>query len=732
VKLLATRPWTRTVAFYAGVTLTSLAVLVWALQLTRVDLGEPFTYRSDALEWHLLVKNTLETGWYLSNERLGAPFGMEFHDYPQPEALHYLQVKVLGLLSDNPFLIVNCLYLLGFPLATLSALWVCRRLGLSRGPAAVVSLLYAFVPYHLERGEGHLWLSAYYTVPLLILLALWTSGTEPFLFDAGATGPWPRWRVNRRRAVVAATVCLMGGSTGVYYAFFACALLGLGALCSSLASRRLGPLWTASLLVALLGAVVVANLTPNVWHRLREGGNPHVAVRSPGESEIYGLKLTQMVLPVAKHRLAPLRALRDRYDGSSPLRNENANAIGLVGSTGFFILLGSMFLRRRDPNHLATTRLAELNLIALLLGTMGGMGALFAYTVSPMIRGYNRISIFIAFLALVMVGFLLERAARALSTRRHGRVLARGAFAVVGVAGLLDQVPAGQPFDYAGAAAERRSDGVFFAAVEARHSPRAMVFQLPYHPFPESPPQHLLSDYDPVRPFLNTRAMRWSYGASRGRAGDEWLRETSSRPLPELVETITLAGYEALAIDRHGYADAGVGLETSLSGLVGVKPSVSPNRRTALFDLRPFQAALRARLGEHAWARRSQQVREPVLFEWGDGCHPPEGKGEHAWRWCASTGELRLANRSSHPRRVQLAFDLSTGHPEPARMELSGPLLAARLTVSARPSRFRQLLTVPPGTHRIRMHTDAQKVSAPGDPRSLAFRVDHFRILEAE
>ena len=56
--------------------------------------------------------------------------------------------------------------------------------------------------------------------------------------------------------------------------------------------------------------------------------------------------------------------------------------------------------------------LVTLNLAALLLATTGGLGAVFGFAVSPLIRCYNRMSIFIAFFALAAVALGLARVVR--------------------------------------------------------------------------------------------------------------------------------------------------------------------------------------------------------------------------------------------------------------------------------------------------------------------------------
>jgi len=69
--------------------------------------------------------------------------------------------------------------------------------------------------------------------------------------------------------------------------------------------------------------------------------------------------------------------------------------------------------------------LASLALFAVLLGTLGGVGSLIGHLVTPQVRAYNRISIYIAFLMFYffIVFCLFHFATTAATLRRMQRDL---------------------------------------------------------------------------------------------------------------------------------------------------------------------------------------------------------------------------------------------------------------------------------------------------------------------
>jgi hypothetical protein len=400
-------------AGYGFAALASLLLVTVVLKLWRADPHIPLVYGGgDILCFLSWIKGLVDNGWYLHNDYLGMPFGQDMYDFPLADNLHFAVLKLLALISSDYALVCNAYFLLTFPLTTLTALFVFRRLGFAYAPSLVGSLLFAFLPYHFARGIGHIFLASYYLIPLMVLVIVWVYAEKVRLFDRGAEGRWSRKNVLSFEVLASVVICLLMSSGGVYYAFFGCFLLLVAGITSSLWKNKFQPLGVATVLVVVTSLGVFANILPSLLFNQVHGANPESFQRLPSEAETFGMKIIQLLVPVNGHRVSLLAQLSMDYNnGFTPLLNENgAAALGLVGSCGFLILIARLFWRRRPHGDTELLDgLSMLNLFAILLATIGGFGACFSFYICPLIRAYNRISVYIAFFALVTVVWLLHR-----------------------------------------------------------------------------------------------------------------------------------------------------------------------------------------------------------------------------------------------------------------------------------------------------------------------------------
>jgi hypothetical protein len=692
----------------------SLLIAAWVLRLGQAHLSLPWSYAGggDTKFYLLTIKGILDHGWFQSNPSLGAPFGLQLYDFPQDaDNLNLLMVKALGLFSSNPAWVLNVFFLLTFPLTAASAYLAFRALGSSAGAAVVCATIFALLPYHFYRGESQVLLSAYYSVPLgaLLFLRLWEqpglfvrrSGPERATLGARAA----RWI--SRRTLMTLALCVVIGSAGLYYAVFALVLLLGGSVVAAVAHRG-WPTVTSGLVCSLaIAAMLAINLAPSLSYQAEHGANTAIA-RTPLQSDQFGLHLSNLLLPVQQDRLPFLSDVNQRYTEatSTGYCEQCYENLGTVGSVGFLSLcllaLASIVGMASAFAVRAVYRAAALGVaLSFAVATIGGVSSLLAFFLTSDIRGWNRMSLFIAFFSLLTIALLLDAAARRLagaSASRRGRVLACVLLAGTLVLGVLDETSTYFVPNYAKDAREWRSDATFVGQIEARVPHGAAIFQLPYVPFPEGygsistnvsvPNTTFDTTYELGRGYIHSKDLRWSYGAIKGRAAD-WQGALAVKPLYLSLAAAAVDGFQGLWVDPHGYSTATrKRLAPVLKKLLGVAPLFSPAHDLLFFDLRPFALRL-AQM--HAPAELAA-LRYATLHPLRTACETSEG--------------LELINPSQSARTATLSMSLSAGAEAPTKLLVHYPGGAVQAVSPANGTMaLTRQLHLPPGTSTVAFST---------------------------
>jgi hypothetical protein len=679
---------------YVGVMIVTIAISAIVLDLRHADLAVPFDYSgSDSYTFMQAFKNIQETGSIDVNPRIGAPLHAGFQGDPQILSLPILLARLLFLFLRDFGTALNVYFLLSFPLTAACTLYALRALGFSYFTAVVPAILYTFLPYHILRGESHLLIAAYFLVPLAVLIALWIAGGRP-LFP---------WGVGRRvpsvsnEGALAILVCVLIGTYHPYYAFFALFVFLLAAAYGFVAFGSQSLVDGA----ATIGITVLAFVTNMAGYVIRNGtALPTAWNRTPTEAEFFGLKFIQLLLPIPAHRIGVLAQFRHNYDTTAPMVYENSMAsLGIVGSLGFVLLLFVLLLPfRMKPSDLLKQS-AVLAYGCFVLATIGGLGSLFNYVVTPDIRAYNRISVYIAFFSFIAVAWALERGQRRLRSR-GARGLSVAGLALLLILGVADQSSPTMVPNYAANAATYRSDDSFARAIEGSLPPRSAVFQLPYTPYPYDRlfPAGI-SPYWSFKGYLHSNGLRWSYGAIQGSEDDNWIRSLSLLPVATLLPKLVVAGFDGIYIERPAYSDqkAERALESDLSKVLREAPLVSDNRLLAFYSLEPFRKAEIARLSEAGFAR-AQKLLPPLLMGVVSGCSDTEDSAAHLWRWCGKHAVLAISNLTAVTKRGMLSGTIHGAPGVAGMISLRAGAESGQLRVSSKTEPIHVGLTAPPGT----------------------------------
>lgn len=713
---------------YSATFFISTIATYFLLRLWRADITIPFTYSQDGLVIFALVKDLIASGSYFENIHLGAPFTLVMYDYPIIESIHFAVFYILGLIFKNFVLAVNVYYLLTYPLASLTSVYVFRRFNVSWFLAICGSLIFAFAPYHLLRGESHFFYSTYFFVPLGLMTCIWVFAGNPLFLKQDTNTKKISWNFKNREGYESLIYCAFLGCTSIYFSFFLSYLLIIGGIINFVFKKRILPLISSFILIIVMAGLLLLNALPNLAYIKENNPNTQLKGRASWEAELYALKFTHLFIP-QNFQIKSVVDFRNEYTSQTQNNYESTAYLGLVGIIGFLLLILHLFKDYDQKENNLIHILACINIASFLLSTNGGIGSLVSYLVFSEIRAYNRISIFILFISILGVIFFAEQIKKRYFSSSIRKIFFLFFISIIVFLSLFEQTLSLTPHYYLNKETFL-SDQKFIQTIEHRLPKKAMIYQMPYKGFPETAPIYNLHDYDLIKPYLHSENLHWSYASFKGREADKWHSAITNYDLPRLVKILSLVGFQGIYIDRNGYIDNAVALEKELENILKEKPIYNSSNTLIFFDMQQYNKVLLSKYNENQLSQLKQTTLNPIHIDWEKPLVTERGL-EGSWMWISTPSvSLRVTNNLPQKRKVILDTLIQTGYETPSEFFVSGDIIKDRTEISSKTKHYHKVFDVPPGTHIITFKTDAEAIDSKTDKRNLIFRFINFTIRE--
>lgn len=561
------------------------AFLMHYYNIQNLDFSIPFRYiGTDEMSTLVEAKMVQETGWNIYTDRLAAPYGFD-NANNIISGLHNFDTfttKIFTLITGSYAAGVNWTFISAFYLIAIVSYIVLRNLKIKEWIAVCGAVDYALLPFIFLRNEEHLVLSCYYFVPLLVLMCLWIYEDEKFL-NVG------KGFFKYKRNIAAIVISFFIANSGiVYWQFFGCFFLCVTVFANIVRTKKFSYIKKGVVSIGMIIVFMAIGCIPEIIDIIGGASGTAGRLRSIPDAELYGLKIIQLILPVRGHGINYLESRIADYNESAPLVNENYTAyIGVIGIIGLVILLTFMFRYKKETDSLLCSRLgalSELNIAAILMGTIGGLGACFFVFISQTLRGFNRISVYIAFFCITAVCLVLDYLYGKLNKRTIKYIMSI-AMAVFFVMCIKEQNPdVGLPIEES--TAEWNNDKKFIAEIENSVEPGTMIYQLPYHKYPEGGTQNEMYDFELFKGYLHSDTLKWSFGISYGTEEDVWDYETASLDISDMIAELREKGFGGIYLDRNGF-DTGewIVIEEKLGEELGIKPIVSSDGQLSFYKI---------------------------------------------------------------------------------------------------------------------------------------------------
>ncbi len=684
--------------------------LILVLQLWNTNIFKyPLSYFSDALQVLYNTNKLQETGLFGYSVRASYPYYAYMSDFPSlgivEQFFRWLLVVILG----NTAAAINLFYLSGYFLAATASYWALKKLEVSEGIAGLVSILYAFMPYHFLRGIQHLGFSMYWPLPVFLYFCISYMKGQP-----GYTKGEKGW-LTKNNIIHIAVLVLLGGGT-VYYTYFSCFFICMIILFLIIRKEQWKKLKQPFIDLGIMLGSLLLTIIPYVINISKYGSNDEVAARSASDVEKYSLKIAQLIMPITDHRISFFADIKAAYN-QLPLTNENRYAaLGLLFSLGFLILLMELIKHKHDDEDVYVCSM--LNIGCLLLGTIGGVASIISLFFTK-IRCYNRISIFIAFLAAVAFAKYADKYFKRKRTWGYWVTCSL----LLGI-GLFDQTSDSFIPSYEKVNTKWESDEYFVAEIESMEKEGAKIYQMPYTAYPEGAGRNNMTSYDHVIGYIHSDSLIWSYGCSTGREGDLWNSYVATLDIEEQVKNIYLNGFDGIYLDSYAYTDDEFErLTEKLTAITATEPIISDNKRLYYFTLKKYDASV---------LNDDDRLYAKTYMSFEEGFYYIERNETDSWVWCSGEGDINIYNGTEDDMSVTLDMNIMT-LTQKGNYQFMAKVNDKQYSfvVKAGQNNYVSLpVVLEPGENIISLESDVPCVEIEGDARELAFNVRNFSYSE--
>lgn len=562
--------------------LTTLTACEVVLHLWEIDLSILLYNQEDSIGVAALAQD------YISNISRNSLSAMPFNGGSYLEIntafIHKLLLKVICLFTSSFGFAGNILYLSGYFLVSFSMYTVLRKMKICNIIAYVSGILYAFLPYHKLRGIGHIYLGMYYMVPFIcwIIYEIMDERRETLKSTD---------KEKKNFFWSAVIICVILALTDIYYVVFSCILLVAVGVLKFWENKKICYISFPLLLCGVMLLIIIITNIPYVLSLVSEKFQKiSVSNRNLTDLEMHGLRISQLLLPIQDHRIDLLAQIRSFYDGSIADTESKTISLGCIMSCGFLLsVFYSLVCNIKTRTEYQLRNLGVLNLICIIFATIGGFN-IFIGMISPVIRCYNRMSVFIAAFSIMAVGLSLQALYEKIVKKKSKFVFM---LALVGlmIAGILDQNSMFDKEKYQENIQRDNNRQNMIEQIEKLVQEDSMIFMMPVITRNEEIQIYNLHPYEQQWPALYSDTLRWSASTSLGVKDQnrQWKTALSFMDIYEMLQNISVTGFRGIWLDEDGYdSEEFTRVKQQLDRYLGEALLVSDSGKQYFYSLEKF------------------------------------------------------------------------------------------------------------------------------------------------
>ena len=576
---------------------------------------------------------------YRVTDQFGFPLGMNLNYFPGIDITENTFAQLVTNLTGQPFIGINVLVMLTFPLVAFLAYFLFRMTGLTGALAITGAVVFSLLPYHFGRALGHTYLATLYSAVtgMAFVLLIGSGRFEQIIHKLRA--PHTSTKTKTLTLLAFAVMIVVTAWTGVYYVAFTL-ILGAAALIWRFANKaKLSALLVDALPFVAIAALAIIGFLPSILTTRAEPALAQLSERLPYESVIFAGNLAVALLPLPQSNLpgfdfynySVVKAIGAAGGGESTAITNHGTWITALAVVVIVVALifrhrtGAKEVDLRNKRRLVTLPfITYLIAVTLLWFVPWGANYLFAGTVTAQIRAWNR------FTPILLLLFLLGAAAAVHRTK----VATKPKIAIPVAAIVLALTALDSVLPFRSAYADNTSDAaeitqaaqVYAADTNAAISENCGILQLPHMAYPEFGVVKGVNDYDHFWTSITNPDKRWSYGAVKNTRAGVWSSQLPQVPNDAQVANLRAGGFCAIHLDRRGYSGTDLlDVTANLESRFGAPIVKGFDGEWLLFDITDVEPATPA--------QAEAFFNQPLIAADPDTTTPRESELENLWWW---------------------------------------------------------------------------------------------------
>ena len=552
-----------------------LVLYKFRVNFSQIDL--PWVLSGDTVDLYARSQSIKQTGSILVNNNLGWPYASDFSPFRAISIFDPISLTILTTFFDA-ISSINLLVLINFILTTTATLYLFRKLKFNYAISLILSITLSLSPWHFQRALWHVTVANYAAVPLLILAII-------LILE------------NTKKNLLKVTLILLYiASSFAYYFVLTEIFLFIYTLYALINHTKLRLKF--SHLFYYLMVIPFYQLIQFLWQR---SNLLYAQISNPTERvfeyvERYSGSFIALFMPNPYSAIPFFAQLRNSFAKQSQLGfgeggpwNSIIGIIAIVFTIGLIIFLSlsnkekDFFNETKNDDAALLKVLILFFLVALSLYWTTGLGSIFSFFITDLMRSWGRLFIYILYFAVVIFALFIRSNERWVKLSVEAK---RSIVVIVSLIVFFDQFLKTQPIDIESTSKQYNEISDFMQQVEKQLEPNCSILQLPVMKYPEAGVIGDVVDYDPFWLYVANPNFKYSYGALKGTQQSTWQDKIETKSISKIAAQATAVGYCAVIVDFRAY-ESTVDTGNAWIKAAGKPIAVSKNTRLAAFRIDP-------------------------------------------------------------------------------------------------------------------------------------------------